>query len=88
MRISRLSISISPSASISCKTREKYSGVSDRREAMVALLTGKDTVTIGEGLRVQNAGHTEKYHGFCKAVSGADQFSRLIRLGACEGGFY
>jgi hypothetical protein len=43
MRISRLSISIKPLASNSCKTREKYSGVIDRREAMAALLTGKTT---------------------------------------------
>jgi hypothetical protein len=37
--------SIRPAASSSCSTREKYSGVSDSRDAMVALLTGSDTVT-------------------------------------------
>jgi hypothetical protein len=43
MRMSRLSTAMSPSASSSCGTREKYSGVSDSQEAIVALLTGRDT---------------------------------------------
>ena len=41
--MSRLSMAMSPSASSSCSTREKYSGVSERREAIVALLTGRQT---------------------------------------------
>ena len=49
MRMSRLSISIRPSDSSSCSTREKYSGVSDRREATVALLTGSATVIGAPG---------------------------------------
>ena len=42
--MSRRSTSISPAVSSSRSTREKYSGVSDRRDASVALLTGSDTV--------------------------------------------
>ena len=43
--MSRLSMRTRPAASSSCSTREKYYGVSDKRDAIVALLTGNDTVT-------------------------------------------
>jgi len=48
MRTSLRPTSISSAAWSSCSTREKYSGVRFRREAMVALLTGNGTV-IGSG---------------------------------------
>ena len=46
--MSRLSTSIRPADSSSCSTREKYSGVIDRREAMAALLAGRVTVVDSE----------------------------------------
>jgi hypothetical protein len=50
--MSLLSISISCSSSSSRNTFEKYSGVKDRREAMVALVTGRDTVARGAALNL------------------------------------
>ena len=54
MWMSRLSTWIRPAVSSSLSTREKYSGVSDRREAMAALLTGSDTVMACDAFSVSS----------------------------------
>ena len=70
--MSRLSTSISPASSSSRSTREKYSGVSDRREAIVTFL-----IRLGAKLRLSK--HPEET--IVRVSAGLDVYhASILRL--------
>ena len=69
--MSRLSTSISSASSSSRSTREKYSGVNDRRDATVALLTGsagRDERAFPDADRFDVTRHFDRHVSFGHGV--------------------
>ena len=66
-------------ASSSCSTRENFSGVSDSRDAIVALLTGNDTVMTG---RIDEISDEVSHGSHTLSLSGRDGAAVLLDCSA------